>query len=102
MIHLRHSIPNFVVRIFFIRIFFIGIFSPESSLSESSEKFFYIISNILIISIFFFMLIASTKCRSVRGASHQPAFMSSCLTISHACLPCLPSGIVSASVPGVV
>ena len=37
------------------------------------------------------MLIASTKSRSVRGASPQPAFMSGCLTISHACLPCLPS-----------
>ena len=36
-------------------------------------------------------LIASTKSRSVRRASHQPPFMSSCLTISHTCLPCLPS-----------
>ena len=26
-----------------------------------------------------------------RGASHQPAFMSGCLTISHTCVPCLPS-----------
>ena len=33
------------------------------------------------------MLIASAKSRSVRGASHQPAFMSGCLTISHTCLP---------------
>ena len=48
------------------------------------------------------MLIASAKSRSVRGASHQPAFMSSCLTIGHTCLPCLPSGGVSPSVPGVV
>ena len=32
------------------------------------------------------------KFRSSRGASHQPAFMSSCLTISHTCLPCLPIG----------
>ena len=38
------------------------------------------------------MLIASAKSRSVRGASHQPAFMSSCLTISHTFyLPYLPS-----------
>ena len=37
------------------------------------------------------MLIVSTKFRSARGASHQRAFMSGCLTISHACLPCLPS-----------
>ena len=37
------------------------------------------------------MLIASTKSRSVRGASHQPAFMSGCLIISHTCLPCLPN-----------
>ena len=37
------------------------------------------------------MLIASAKSRSVRGASHQPAFMSGCLTISHTCLPCLSS-----------
>ena len=36
------------------------------------------------------MLIASAKSWSGRGASHQPAFMS--LTISHTCLPCLPSG----------
>ena len=26
----------------------------------------------------------------MRGASHQPAFMGSCLTISHTCLPCPP------------
>ena len=37
------------------------------------------------------MLIASAKSRSVREAGHQPAFMSGCLTISHTCLPCLPS-----------
>ena len=36
------------------------------------------------------MLIASAKSRSVRGASHQPAFMGSCPTISHMCFPCLP------------
>ena len=29
------------------------------------------------------MLIASANSRSVREASHQPAFMGSCLTISH-------------------
>ena len=39
---------------------------------------------------FYTMLIASAKPRSARGASHQPAFMSGCLTISHTCLPCLP------------
>ena len=38
-----------------------------------------------------YMLIASAKSWSTRGASHQPAFMGSCLTIDHACLPCLPS-----------
>ena len=32
---------------------------------------------------------AEAKSRSVSGASRQPAFMSSCLTISHTCLPCL-------------
>ena len=37
------------------------------------------------------VLIASTKSRSLRGASHQPAFMSGCLTICHTCLPRLPS-----------
>ena len=37
------------------------------------------------------MLIASAKSRSARGASHHPAFISGCLTISHTCLPCLPS-----------
>ena len=36
------------------------------------------------------MLIVSAKSRSARGASHQPAFMSGCLTISRTCLPCLP------------
>ena len=36
------------------------------------------------------MLIASAKSWSARGASHQPAFMSGCLTISHTCLPCPP------------
>ena len=29
------------------------------------------------------MWIASAKSQSMRGASHQPAFMSSCLTIVH-------------------
>ena len=37
-----------------------------------------------------------------RGASHQPAFMGSCLTINHTCLSCLSSGRVSACVPGVI
>ena len=37
------------------------------------------------------MQIASTKSRSIRKASHQPAFMGSCLTVAHMCLPCLPS-----------
>ena len=46
------------------------------------------------------MLIASAKSRSGRGASHQPAVMVSCLTISPMCLPCLPSGRVSHCVPG--
>ena len=48
-----------------------------------------------------FLLIALAKSQSVRGASHQPAFMSSCQTISHMCLPSLPSGRTSPSVPGV-
>ena len=39
-----------------------------------------------------FVFIASAKSRSARGASHRPAFMSSCLTISHMCLLCLPCG----------
>ena len=38
------------------------------------------------------LYIASAKSRSARGASHQPAFMNSCLTISHTCLTFLPSG----------
>ena len=37
------------------------------------------------------MQIVSAKSRRVKGASHQPAFMGNCLTISHTCLPCLPS-----------
>ena len=36
------------------------------------------------------MQIALAKSWSARGASYQPAFMGSCLTISHTCLPCLP------------
>ena len=39
--------------------------------------------------------IASAKSWSGRGASHQPAFMDSCLTISHTRLVCLPSRWVS-------
>ena len=37
------------------------------------------------------MLVASAKPQSARGASHQPAFMSGRLTISHTCLTCLLS-----------
>ena len=48
------------------------------------------------------MLIASAKFRSAKGASHLPAFMSSCLAISCKCLPCLPSRKVSPCVPGVI
>ena len=35
------------------------------------------------------MRVALSKSRSERGVSHQPAFMGSCLTISHRCLPLL-------------
>ena len=38
------------------------------------------------------------KSRSTRGASHQPDFMSSCLTICQACLPCPPSGWIRLNV----
>ena len=37
------------------------------------------------------MLIALAKFCNESEASHQPAFIGSCLTISHICLPCLPS-----------
>ena len=37
------------------------------------------------------MCIAFTKSRGVRVASHHAGFIDSCLTISHICLPCLPS-----------
>ena len=37
------------------------------------------------------------KSRSARGASHQPALMGNCLTISHRCLPCPLSRLVSPS-----
>ena len=37
----------------------------------------------------------TAKSQSVREASHQPAFMDNCLTISHTCLPCPPSRSVS-------
>ena len=38
------------------------------------------------------MWIASANFWSVRGASHQPAFMDSCLNIGPMYWPCLPSG----------
>ena len=41
---------------------------------------------------FLVMLIASAKSQNMRTAYHQPAFMTSCLTISYTCLPCLSSG----------
>ena len=41
------------------------------------------------------MEIASAKSRSEREASHQPAIMDNCLTISHTCLLCLPSKCVT-------
>ena len=41
------------------------------------------------------VLIASAKSQRARGASHLPVFMGSWLAISHACLPCLPSGRIS-------
>ena len=47
------------------------------------------------------MLIVSAKSRSARGASHEPAFTDSCLTISHKCLSCLPCGKVIPCVAGV-
>ena len=46
-------------------------------------------------------VIASAKSWSVRGPASQSVFMSSCPTISHMCLPCLPSGRVSPSISGV-
>ena len=49
------------------------------------------------------MLIVSAKSQSVRGVSHQSAFKgSSYLTISHTCLSCLLSRLVSPCVPGVI
>ena len=38
------------------------------------------------------LCVASAKSRNARGASHQPAFMGSCLTIGHMCSSCLSSG----------
>ena len=37
-------------------------------------------------------LLALAKSWGVRGASRQPVFKSSCLTVSYTCLPCLPGG----------
>ena len=34
--------------------------------------------------------IALAKSQSMRRASHLPAYLGSCLTISRMCLPCLP------------
>ena len=52
----------------------------------------YILVNVWCMLDWIVTQIASAKSCSVRGASHQPAYMSSCLTISYKCLPCLPSG----------
>ena len=46
------------------------------------------------------MLTALAKSQGKRGASYKSALLVSCLTISHTCLPCLPSGMVSHCVPG--
>ena len=46
-------------------------------------------------------LVASAKSRNARGASHQPAFMRN-LTISQACLRCIPSIWVRPCVPNVI
>ena len=48
------------------------------------------------------MVIASAKFQYARRTSHQPAIIDSCLTISHMCFPCLPSGRVSSCVPDVI
>ena len=37
------------------------------------------------------MQIISAKSHNVRETSHRPAFIGRSLTISHTCLPCLPS-----------
>ena len=42
----------------------------------------------------------STLSRSTKVASHYPAFMGNCTTISHTCWPYLPRG-VHLFVPGV-
>ena len=56
----------------------------------------------MIIVLHFDKLSASAKSRSARGASHQPVFISSYLTIGHRCLPCPPSERVTPCVPGVI
>ena len=43
------------------------------------------------------ILIAWAKFWSMRAGSFQSVFMGSCLAISRTCLPCLPSGRVSAT-----
>ena len=48
------------------------------------------------------MWIAPAESRSLRGAFHQPIFMSECLTICHMYLPCLPGEWVSFSMLGAV
>ena len=49
-----------------------------------------------------FKKIDSARSWRVRGAFTQPAFMGSCLTISHTCFPCPPSRQVSPSLGGEV
>ena len=58
-------------------------------------KLLNIESNFIRKAIPLIMQIVLAKSWSTRGASDQPAFMDNCLTISHTCLPCLPSRWVS-------
>ena len=55
-------------------------------------------SNFICKAIPLFMQISSAKSWNARWASHHPAVMGNCLTITHTCLPCLPSRWVSTSV----
>ena len=48
------------------------------------------------------MLTDLAKPQSARGAFQSPAVMGSCLTISHTCLPCLPSRWVISCVSGAI
>ena len=67
------------------------------------QKVLYVVpaENLFVFQLIF-KKVALGKSWRVRKAFSQPAFMGSYLTISHTCLPRLPSRQVSPCIPGVI